>query len=285
MNSNRSNPTFVVRRTGQDELQHWKYVKREKVNGKWKYYYNWDELKKDAKNALGVNAKQNMNAAKTYYKNAQNKSTDAYKKVVSTNKKYNNIPNKKSLAAWEANKKADKAMNAYRESITNAANRGREYLEAKNAYMKTPLGKLDQAKADIKSGYNKAKKSVSKFLSNLPGKAKNAVDKVKDASGITAKQNANAAKKKYDQAKDVYSRSKTKETLNYLSRSTADYAKARREYQQSPMGQLPGKAKAAAKSAASTVKSAANTAARTADKYADRAEARIKYEVRKRRKK
>lgn len=32
-----------------DELYHWKYVKREKINGKWRYYYDWDEWKSDAK--------------------------------------------------------------------------------------------------------------------------------------------------------------------------------------------------------------------------------------------
>lgn len=31
--------TAVVKRKDSDELRHWKYIKREKVNGKWKYYY------------------------------------------------------------------------------------------------------------------------------------------------------------------------------------------------------------------------------------------------------
>jgi hypothetical protein len=30
-----------------DELYHWKYIKRKRVNGKWRYYY-------DIKDALGV---------------------------------------------------------------------------------------------------------------------------------------------------------------------------------------------------------------------------------------
>ena len=42
--------TFVVRRTNRsDELQHWKYLKKEKKNGKWRYYYDKDALAKDAK--------------------------------------------------------------------------------------------------------------------------------------------------------------------------------------------------------------------------------------------
>ena len=48
-----------------DALMHWKYIKREKINGKWKYYYSWDELKKDLKNALPINNQKNLNAPKT----------------------------------------------------------------------------------------------------------------------------------------------------------------------------------------------------------------------------
>lgn len=35
----------VVRRDPDTELKHWKYIKREKKNGKWKYYYNDSELR------------------------------------------------------------------------------------------------------------------------------------------------------------------------------------------------------------------------------------------------
>lgn len=36
----------VVKRDPDTELQHWKYIKREKKNGKWRYIYNDSELKK-----------------------------------------------------------------------------------------------------------------------------------------------------------------------------------------------------------------------------------------------
>ena len=35
--------------TCNDELVHWKYVKREKVKGKWRYWYDSKSLKKDVK--------------------------------------------------------------------------------------------------------------------------------------------------------------------------------------------------------------------------------------------
>lgn len=36
----------------EDELMHWKYIKKEKVNGKWRYYYDYKSLKKDIKSTL-----------------------------------------------------------------------------------------------------------------------------------------------------------------------------------------------------------------------------------------
>ena len=40
------------REIGDDELMHWKYIKREKVNGKWRYWYDYKSLKNDVKSAL-----------------------------------------------------------------------------------------------------------------------------------------------------------------------------------------------------------------------------------------
>lgn len=36
----------------EDELMHWKYIKREKIKGKWRYYYDYKSLKKDIKSTL-----------------------------------------------------------------------------------------------------------------------------------------------------------------------------------------------------------------------------------------
>lgn len=44
-----------------DELYHWKYVKKKKVNGKWRYYYDAESLKKDVNDTLGITAKERMN--------------------------------------------------------------------------------------------------------------------------------------------------------------------------------------------------------------------------------
>lgn len=42
----------IVKRRSTDELEHGhKYLKKEKVNGKWRYYYDTDQLKADVKKA------------------------------------------------------------------------------------------------------------------------------------------------------------------------------------------------------------------------------------------
>ena len=58
-----------------NELKHWKYVKREKVNGKWRYYYDDSELKK-AKSAE-KEARTEMGKAAVYSDKAKDEYDDA----------------------------------------------------------------------------------------------------------------------------------------------------------------------------------------------------------------
>lgn len=48
-------------------LKHWKYIKREKVNGKWRYYYDVDDLKKDVKKTIGIGTKDSVAKARAEY--------------------------------------------------------------------------------------------------------------------------------------------------------------------------------------------------------------------------
>lgn len=61
--------TVIVKKKNpnDDELQHFKYIKREKKNGKWRYYYDTESLKNDIKDKLGYDEKERLNSAKAEY--------------------------------------------------------------------------------------------------------------------------------------------------------------------------------------------------------------------------
>ena len=114
----------------EDELMHWKYIKREKKNGKWVYYYDSDSLKNDAKgltdrvkNAIGIGGKErveqarkaNEQAQKGYRylarirQNAKDESQSAYKKA---DRKYRDMDWYRNIA--EADKaEGDKLKEQY----------------------------------------------------------------------------------------------------------------------------------------------------------------------------
>lgn len=61
----------VVVRRSDDELMHWKYIKKKKVNGEWRYYYDKSELTKYSKGStdrLVNNTTKGKVARETQYK-------------------------------------------------------------------------------------------------------------------------------------------------------------------------------------------------------------------------
>ena len=67
-----------------DYLQHWKYIKRERVNGKWKYYYDLDSLKKNVSTAVSNVKKNATNTVNTAKKNISKTVNTAKKNISKT---------------------------------------------------------------------------------------------------------------------------------------------------------------------------------------------------------
>ena len=124
-------PNYVIR---DGELYHWRYVKRERVNGKWRYYYDEAQMKKD----LGVDA---MNRAKSQYNQAADRT------AIVERKKNSSMPEgaEKRLQVAIAQKQLDKSVDEYRK------------LQAE--FHKTPLGKLDKL---VESGKSTVEKLLKK---------------------------------------------------------------------------------------------------------------------------
>ena len=74
----------VKRVKPEDELKHWKYIKKERVNGKWRYYYD-DELAN--KYADGV-VEQNANETVAYNKDGKLDLKSKYNKVSTNTTRY-----------------------------------------------------------------------------------------------------------------------------------------------------------------------------------------------------
>ena len=83
-----------------DELMHWKYIKKKKVNGKWRYWYDYDSLKKDVKSVFnnvtskarkavssGKKSVGNYKTLSSTIKSTVSKLADDTKKIVSSIKK------------------------------------------------------------------------------------------------------------------------------------------------------------------------------------------------------
>ena len=126
-------------RSDPDELRHWKYIKREKINGKWRYYYD-----------IGKN--ERLEAG-----NAMSKVRDAANNAGFHKKRYDEVKSKiDSGEYFDKDNGNDSILKPYRDDYLKAL---KDYYKAKvnakkaqEAYAKTPLSKIENAKAKVDSG-------------------------------------------------------------------------------------------------------------------------------------
>lgn len=102
-----------------DGLMHWKYIKKVKKNGKWRYYY-------DVKDALGYDERAALGEA-----------TRQYNRAKANSEGYRQIQGDPTREKWYNSKKADSLD---RDTVA----RGRIMGNAKRKYDKTVLGRIDR---------------------------------------------------------------------------------------------------------------------------------------------
>lgn len=120
-----------------DVLMHWKYIKRVKKNGKWKYYYDEESLKRD----LGVTSLNNGVKMQIAYDEATSKADLARKKsheIIKENPGEVNIPGR------EAHNEFNNQRLEY-DTQTKTANFYATMIpKYKEEYLNTPIGKIDK---------------------------------------------------------------------------------------------------------------------------------------------
>ena len=127
-----------------DELYHWKYIKKvKKPNGKWRYYYDTKQLKKD----LGVDKLkeydreyQEMNTALDKYKDASI-AIDEFESA-NRNTNYKDYDYEKSHELYS---RADIRRDSYERNA-------REFAEARAEVMNTPMSVVVKSKETIRRG-------------------------------------------------------------------------------------------------------------------------------------
>ena len=168
-----------------DELYHakFKYIKREWIKGKWRYWYEDSKIKKTAtkvtdtakgaatkikdnvKDKLGYDEKQKVTDAK--------KKVDATKKTVETTKKQLDVIKSNSAEDKRAQKTMVKNATAKVETATKEVDKATKAVDkAIEEYSKTPIAKIENLKKEL-SNLGKREPSIYKVLTEEEKKAHN----------------------------------------------------------------------------------------------------------------
>ena len=142
-----------------DELYHWKYVHKEKVDGKWRYYYEIDKHKEDIKNnirdAMGYDEKALLEVTKKGHDEYAQKKLDAEKKFDEAyNASKNGQPSDYNTLLIDKNRMRD-SFNEYKRADGIYQQRKKSYEEALRKYENTPLSKLEKAVEKGKALFSK----------------------------------------------------------------------------------------------------------------------------------
>lgn len=190
-------------------LIHWKYVKREKVNGKWKYYYKTDEEREhDAKEAVQETLGNFVAAIKPKTENKE-RSQNPNAKVV----KGSIIDKVKDMLGYD--EKADyEKQEAKLEKARAVTAKSKERLDkAQNKYSEA-TSELEQKKSDLDAAMKNEKRAEKAYVEKRGAESdqqkkknlENAMDARKDAEKEyeTAKHKADMAAKALNQTDSAY---------------------------------------------------------------------------------
>lgn len=117
-----------------DGLQHWKYISKEFINGKWRYYYtNRKGKKKDlrllsaASDFVGEDERENLRNESTRSTLFGIKSWDKYGD--NTTGTLNNVPASHLQEVFEQGKRQERALNAYERTILAKCEKGQQFIK------------------------------------------------------------------------------------------------------------------------------------------------------------
>lgn len=219
------NNSFVI--MSDDELMHFKYVKRERVGDRWVYTYP-DDMKK-----------ANTAAKKTAYQNAEN--------AKQTWNKQAQAARVKAISNVEG---PDKPSATHRSLVEGVRERDMhvETELAKNAYKSTAAGRKEQRQANRKAANEKRVRDAKEMIRDaLGGAAKDAAKSADMKAKLAAYDYADEVKENQEYLKRAgYVHDNTKQLMSDVERhKRMDAAKAKQEaerliaaYEKTPLAKL-----------------------------------------------
>jgi hypothetical protein len=153
---------YVGKDMNANDLTHWKYIKREKVNGKWRYYYKDDKTGRDTyvkkpdlktkvtaavQDKLGYDEREAAKNATVAYQNAT--------KQLATVRKNDDYKDPMQKVHDE-----QKSIDKYKKSLT-------KYEQTRKAYAQTPLSKIENLAAKVEKSKAAIKNAANKTLSQI----------------------------------------------------------------------------------------------------------------------
>ena len=169
--------TFYIGKDSTSDLQHWKYIKRERVNGKWRYYYKDDDYE-NARKKTGEAIENRKQIDEEWTKSALLESDlrDQLKKAEQQVKEL------EKLAAEQDKYKAPLKLAREKAEVFRE-----KFMAQKEATDELGKPRIDahmneaEAKKEVHSAANKdlSKKSMSRKLVKSLNKASDAIDNAK----------------------------------------------------------------------------------------------------------
>lgn len=252
-----SSKDYVIIKDG--ELVHFKYIKREKVNGEWRYYYDKGSIGRsiktaanNVKTAIGINARNTYRDARDAAVTAEKERAEAYSKMVKEGRDAKETRDNAELVRQEipANPKPQMAMepgplkdmqDRYSRAMDTVASTQRnlndakaqadqaerEYLELKKSAQYNDRAKkaLDTAQSKYEQ-YARAVENHEKALAE----AQKVAEKAKNEYNTAYKQ-SQTAKNQYKQDKEAYDKGVNKYNAysNVASKQAKEAAEASRQ--------------------------------------------------------
>jgi hypothetical protein len=139
-----------------DGIKHWKYIKREKVNGKWRYYYknsDLDRMKRDLDDAKALD--EDVDKVRNYARNNLKKNQYAYISGTTDGIKSRTSENrlKKDLTYNLEKIRDDKRKSKYEKYLIKPLNKTSDAIHKGKTKVTELIGKLSKKLKDINKKY------------------------------------------------------------------------------------------------------------------------------------